>query len=190
MHLIRNLSKLKFIFHFLSIVLDLSCMAKPTREAAIQEVPLDSICIPAIWQLKSQLHSSPATSSLEREWRDSPHHECLQTGSLDDPVLTCALSDGGGGFQPHWAMQELAVHGNSPAGDAEQQAEEDLPAIWRRASIRYTVRSRHSHSGLLRLHLQKDGQKQPYGLPVDVWAAGQSWCFCPIKKKCHDSKKT
>lgn len=99
-----------------SITWELSCMSKPT---AIHEVPLHLICIPAIGQLKLQLWSSPATSSLEREWRDSPHHECFQTGSLDDPVLPCALSDRSGGFQPHWEMQELAVHGNSPAGDSE-----------------------------------------------------------------------
>lgn len=163
---------------------ELSCMSKPTCKAAIQEIPLDLICISVIWQLKSQLRSSPAaTSSLEKEWRDSPHHECLQTGSLDDPVLTCALSDGSGGFQPHWEMQELAVHGNSPTGDPEHQTEEDLPTTCRPASIRHAVRSRHSYSCLLRLHLQKDGQKQPCGLPLDVWAAGQSWCFRPVKRK-------
>lgn len=49
MHLIPNFYKLRFVFHLLNIMWELSCVSKPTYEAAIQEVPLDLICIPVIW---------------------------------------------------------------------------------------------------------------------------------------------
>lgn len=66
--------KIQFLSTYL--VLFYTCrpwMSTPTCQAAVQEVTLDLICIPAIWQLKSRLWSSPTISFLGRlrRWSSS-----------------------------------------------------------------------------------------------------------------------